>query len=180
MATKAKSDKADVGLGVSPRWIRCGIIVAALALALLGLWRVELLNRRVQAERRFKQNPRTAEWFARMNDEVRAFQLWQAGKGKTPPSSRTLAEAVWLGTVTERPRNRPERTHPEVVMVRLKPAWRLAGSRSPKEEANSEVSIGVRDFPFAGGEPQVGERWLFAVLRRNGGYNFIRDAIRVP
>jgi hypothetical protein len=154
-------------------------VVAGLALAAFGMWQIELLNRRVQVERRLAADPTVAAWIERMKSEVGQFERPPAG-GQPTARAAPLAEAIWYGTVADRPRNRPDRSHPEVVIVRLKPAWLLAGRRSPKDESGGEVSVGVRDFQFATGEPQLGERWLFAVHRRNGGYNFVRDALAVP
>jgi hypothetical protein len=153
--------------------------MAALALAAFGMWRIELLNQRVQVERRLAANPQVASWLERMKSEIGEFERLAAG-ARPATGGQPLAEAVWVGTVTGRPRNRPDRSHPEVVLVRLKPAWLLAGRRSPKDDVGGEVSVGVREFHFVQGEPQLGERWLFAVQRRNGGYNFVRDALAVP
>lgn len=157
----------------NPRWLIFGVILLGVALGGYGLYRLERLNRRIQAERRMQENPLAAEWLQRMKREV--------AEAQSPRGSGTgLAEAVWMGTIADRSHNRPDGARPVVVMVRMRPAWLLAGSRSPKDEADGQVTIAVRDFSFSSGEPQLGERWLFAVTRRNGGYNFVRSAIRVP
>jgi len=172
-----KRDEAPAMVALSPFVLKAGAAVLVLLLAGLGLWRIEKTNRRIQAERRVLEDPELSVWLSRLKSEVGQFQ---ARPASSQGERSGLAEGVWLGTISQREHNSPSNRRPELISVALRPAWLLAGSRSPKDASGDEVRIGVKDFKFLGGPPQVSERWLFAVERINGGHNVVQDARAIP
>lgn len=153
---------------------------AAGMLALIGLafllWKVDAHNDRLQAERRLAEDPALSGWFEAMQDEIATFERGP----KSADASGKLAEAVWLGTVSRRTRDSREFRSPQLTDVTLSPAYLMAGRRSPRDESKNAVRISVMGFSFPRGEPQEGERWVFAVRRINNGHNVVRAAHPAP
>jgi hypothetical protein len=166
------------GIGLSPVAVKVCLGLAVLGAAATLVWWINRINDRVQAERRVLTNPALASWFESARREIAVFERQSALAA--PARGERLVEAVWTGTVSKRELNHPVNRRPELIGVTLSPAHLLAGRRSPKDERNDTVRISVKDFRFATGEPQTGERWVFSVDRINGGFNVVRDARPVP
>lgn len=150
------------------------LAVALLAVVMVLLWRFDAYNERVQLERRLTQHPVLGVWHA----EVRA-QIERAERSPMTTEQR-MPEALWVGQVTRRELASPSDRAPILLGVTLSPAHLLAGRPSAKDGRGRSVSISVKDFVFPQGQPQIGERWAFAVYRINDGHSVAYDARLVP
>lgn len=153
--------------------------LTAAIIGLLGIaWvaHMEKVARHQRIERQLLNDPRTAPWF---EEQRRLIGLAASGDPGAPAAGGVAPPlALWTGTisrlVTGRPR--PDLDAEELVALELTGADLLAGE--PGEKDGKSVYIGVRGFPFPGGAPAAGERWMISVSRNADSHNLVYSAIR--
>ncbi len=164
-------------VGIHPRWFKLGLLLCVAVAGLGGLLKVEKMNRRLQIEARLRDSPSVGAWLQQMRTTV------EKNATLAPPSKTggpTGPVAVWVGTVSDREHNNPESRRPELTGVRMSPAWLVAGTRGPKDDAGEKISMAVLPgMEFADGQPAKGEVWVFAVERIDGGHTRVFDGRRV-
>lgn len=150
------------------------LAVALLAVVVVALWRFDAHNERIQMRRRLTDHPVLGTWHTDM-----CAQIERGAVGVGPRAGRT-PEALWVGQISRRELGNPSDRAPILLGVTLAPAQLLAGQLSAKDGRGRAVSISVKDFVFPQGQPQIGERWAFAVYRINDGHSVAYDARLVP
>ncbi|MDA0811611.1 MAG: hypothetical protein O3C21_04345 [Verrucomicrobia bacterium] len=126
------------------------------------------MNRQVQADRRFSEDPAVANWYRDTKELVRTHNL---GAGKSQSSSPV---AIWYGKIDEcRTSNPRSGDAPELLAVKLAQARLMAGTKGKLDKSDTGVIISTRNSAVS---PRVGEEWLFSVWRDEQGYNHTNSA----
>ncbi|MEZ5325532.1 MAG: hypothetical protein R3F19_10760 [Verrucomicrobiales bacterium] len=162
-----KSKQAPEPFTLNPLWLKVGAGALALIGVVLGICYFEGVNRQVQADRRFSEDPVVAGWYRDTKELVR-LQASGTSKGQAAPV------AIWYGKIdeciTSNPRSGSRR---ELLSVKLGKARLMAGTKGNLDRSDTEVTISTRNSSVL---PQVGEEWLFSVWRDDQGYNHTNSA----
>ena len=162
-----KSKQTSEAFNFNPLWLKVGAGVVAAIICILILGYFERVNRQVQTDRRFLEDPAVADWYRDTKNLVAQYADG-AGKGQIYPV------ALWYGKIEEcRTSNPRSGDTPELLAVKLAEARLMAGEKGRLDKGDSEVIISTRNSSVA---PQVGEQWFFSVWRDEQGYNHTKSA----
>jgi len=163
-----KSKQAPEPFTFNPLWLKVGAGCLVVILVMLVICYFEGVNRQVQADRRFSEDPTVANWYHDTKELVHSQDL---GAGKSQSSSPV---AIWYGKIDECCTSNPRSGNaPELLAVKLAQARLMAGAKGKLDKSDTEVIISTRNSAVS---PQVGEEWLFSVWRDEQGYNHTNSA----
>ena len=162
-----RSKQAPEPFTFNPLWLKVGAGSLVAILVILTICYFEGVNRQVQADRRFSEDPAVANWYRDTKELVRSQDPGE-GKGRSSPV------AIWYGKIDEcRTSNPRSGDAPELLAVKLAQARLMAGAKGKLDKSDTEVIISTRNSAVS---PRVGEEWLFSVWRDEQGYNQTNSA----
>ncbi|MGK0184742.1 MAG: hypothetical protein ACI9R3_000516 [Verrucomicrobiales bacterium] len=150
----------------NPLWLKVGVGILVLLVCVLVVCYFEGINRHVQTDRRFSEDPVVASWY----QDTKALVGASAGSS----SGQIYPVALWYGKVEEcRTSNPRSGGKPELLAVKLAQARLMVGEKGKLDKSDTEVIISTRNASVS---PRVGEEWLFSVWRDEQGYNHTKSA----
>lgn len=162
-----KTKQTPEAFTFNPLWLKVGGGVLIALVCVLVICYFEGVNRQVQTDRRFSEDPVIAGWY-RDTKVLVGTHSSGAGKGQLYPV------ALWYGKVQECNVSNPRSGgKPELLSVKLAQARLMAGKKGRLDKSDTEVIISTRNASVS---PKVGEEWLFSVWRDEQGYNHTKSA----